>query len=106
MSRPHEQRPLWTVRRRATATLRRWGAWASASREWRDASERFRAEHSRFLTFALRWPSRYPRIPTKRVSDGGFERLLARRSGREWADRWWTTAMDRVDQGRTNEADR
>ncbi|MEO1512756.1 MAG: hypothetical protein AAFU70_11840, partial [Planctomycetota bacterium] len=56
--------------------------WPRRLRDWRTCSERFRAEHSRFLTAALRAPRRYPKIPTKRVSQGGYERLLARESGR------------------------
>ncbi len=67
----------------------------------RDAGARFRAEHSAFLTKALmleKWAGRrYPRIPTKRVDQGGFDK--ARRvSGDERFEQWWQAAMRRVER--------
>ena len=38
-----------------------------------DPGARFRAEHSAWLTHAMRSRTRYPRIPAKRADQGGFE---------------------------------
>lgn len=38
-----------------------------------------------------------PRIPVRKVSEGGFSRMLERPGGRERADRWWASALDRVE---------
>ncbi len=56
-----------------------------------DAGERARREHSNFLTQALctRLGAGAPRIPTRRVDRGGFDRLMADSRGRQAADRWW-----------------
>jgi hypothetical protein len=61
----------------------------------RDAGERARREHSAFLTQALRnrIGVRHPRIPTRRVDRGGFDRLMADPRGRDAADRWWSSAF-------------
>lgn len=65
-----------------------------------DAGARFRAEHSRFLTLALRSGRKYPRIPTKRVDQGGYSGLLKLSEGEKRAAMWWSTAMNRVDDPR------
>ncbi|MEM0983045.1 MAG: hypothetical protein AAGI17_03740 [Planctomycetota bacterium] len=70
--------------------------WRSRYRDLREAGERFRAEHSRFLTIALRRPNAYPRIPAKPVREGGFSVLTSRESGRRHTRRWWSLALDRV----------
>lgn len=70
------------------------------SRRLTDAGERFRAEHSRFLTLALRSGRKYPRIPTKRVDQGGFSGLMKLSEGEKRASMWWTAAMNRVDDPR------
>jgi len=68
----------------------------------RDAGRRFRAEHSAFLTRALCRPgSRYPRIPTRRVDRGGWDRqreLAAQNGGEDRFERWWNAAMQRVER--------
>lgn len=69
-------------------------------RDPRIASERFRAEHSRWLTHAMLSGKRYPRIPTRLVSRGGFGPLMSRPEGSEIADRWWNDAFQRVDDPR------
>jgi hypothetical protein len=65
-----------------------------------DAGEQARREHSAFLTRALMLPpNALPRIPTRKVSEGGFSREMAAPEGRRWAQRWWSTTFDRVDEG-------
>lgn len=62
-----------------------------------DAGERFRAEHSRFLTLALLSGRRYPRIPTKRVDQGGFSGLMKLSESEKRTSMWWSAAMNRLD---------
>jgi hypothetical protein len=64
-----------------------------------DHAAEMRRRHSAWLTRAMRRPSRYPRIPTRRVSDGGFSAVVATPTGREWADQWWaeTLQMEELD---------
>lgn len=54
-----------------------------------------RALHSRWLTRALRQGGGkgVPRIPTRRVSEGGYGPLVATVEGREWADQWWSDTL-------------
>jgi len=69
-------------------------------RPGRGAAAAYRRVHERWLTWALASDAPIPRIPVKRVSDGGFSRLTARPRGRELAERWWRTAftvLDRLD---------
>lgn len=56
-----------------------------------DAGERARREHSAFLTQALRTRLgvNVPRIPRRKVDDGGFDRLMQDPRGRAAAERWW-----------------
>ena len=56
-------------------------------------SEKFRREHSEFLTFALWSKLPFPRIPVRSVKDGGFDELLRRQRGREVTERWWRRAL-------------
>jgi len=58
--------------------------------------ERMIVEHSIWLTEALRLPMGLPRIPVRRVGDGGFASLLATRAGRYRAERWWDSTLQRV----------
>jgi hypothetical protein len=51
--------------------------------------ERMIQEHSIWLTAALTTARPVPRIPTLRVSDGGFARLMTLPAGRYRAERWW-----------------
>lgn len=69
-------------------------------RRIQDAGERFREEHSRFLTLALRSRRRYPLIPTKRVDTGGFSGLMKLPDGQKRAEMWWAGAIRRVDEPR------
>jgi hypothetical protein len=60
-----------------------------------DAGARYRAEHSAWLTHALQGSDRYPRIPARAVRCGGYDRMMARESGRWLAARWWAIALSR-----------
>lgn len=62
-----------------------------------DAGARFRAEHSRFLTLALLSGRRYPRIPSKRVDQGGYTGLMKLDEGEKRAAMWWAAAFMRLD---------
>ncbi|MBU6412383.1 MAG: hypothetical protein KGS45_02830 [Planctomycetes bacterium] len=61
------------------------------------AGERARLLHSRWLTEALRSGRDLPRIPLRRVEEGGWEELLAKPKGRDVAERWWRRALRWVD---------
>jgi hypothetical protein len=60
------------------------------------------AEHSAWLTWAIGlgfgrrrrdgWDC-LPRIPVRRVADGGFARLMSTPGGRYRAERWWDKAL-------------
>jgi hypothetical protein len=62
-----------------------------------DAGERARRIHSQWLTNALELEKPYPRIPRRRVDEGGFSRLLSRANARQLIERWWSLALRRVD---------
>lgn len=56
--------------------------------------ERMRREHERWLDRALSGGAgELPRIPVRRVDQGGFGALLAAPGGRERADQWWLDAF-------------
>ena len=61
------------------------------------AGEKARRLHSAWLTRALAEPQRFPRIPARPVRDGGFTCLVAKPSGRAWADEWWTDTLESLD---------
>lgn len=61
------------------------------------AAERFRREHSLWLTQAMLTGRAYPRIPSRRVDAGGFDGLRAREGGGRRAGAWWAAALTRVD---------
>ncbi len=63
-----------------------------------DAGTRFRAVHSSFLTRALRYGLRHPRIPAKRVDEGGYSGLLKMPEREKRAILWWSAAMNRMDK--------
>jgi len=60
-------------------------------------ARRFIAQHARWLTRAIRSGREYPRIPCRRVADGGFARLMATRDGRKIAQGWWYRALEELD---------
>jgi hypothetical protein len=66
------------------------------------ASARMIREHSAWLTRMLRDGSARvgripPRIPVRRVSEGGFSRLTSTPTGRSRAERWWERTLERLD---------
>ena len=69
-------------------------------RNKRDLAEQYRRVHEAWLDRAVRTGRPDLRIPTRLVRNGGFSGLMSRSSGRHWAQVWWTTALERVDNGR------
>lgn len=63
----------------------------------RDKPAEFRRVHEEWLTRALRSRRDYPRIPTRRVDEGGFDAMMSRAEGQEHARLWWDRALDRLD---------
>lgn len=61
-----------------------------------EAGRLARLVHSRWLSDAIAGRMDPPRIPTRKVSEGGFSRMLGRPGGRERAERWWDLALERV----------
>ncbi len=61
--------------------------------DWEEAGERARKAHSEWLTKALRSGSKVPRIPLRRVSDGGWDSMMATEEGRCWATEFWQSAI-------------
>lgn len=53
--------------------------------------------HSVWLTKALRSGRPMPRIPTRLVRDGGFDRELATPDGRRWAEEWWYKTLEETE---------
>lgn len=56
------------------------------------------AETSAFLTWALRTGVEVPRIPRRRVDEGGFKQLLALPGARERIGHWWDCTLDRIER--------
>ena len=54
------------------------------------------AETSAFLSWALRNHRRLPRIPRRRVSEGGFKMLLRQPGAKAAIGRWWDAVLDKV----------
>ena len=63
---------------------------------WGPQRRRMIATHSRFLTWALEQDRELPRIPTRRVDQGGFTQLMSRPAARVMASHWWHRTLDRV----------
>jgi len=70
--------------------------WGPRLAELKDPGARFRAEHSAWLTHAMRTDAGYPRIPAKPTLHGGFENLMRLPTGPMHAERWWRIALGRV----------
>jgi hypothetical protein len=60
--------------------------------------ERMIREHSRWLSCAIRRGAAVPRIPVRRVAEGGFARLMSTPGGRQRAQRWWASALENGDE--------
>ncbi len=60
------------------------------------AAAKARLLHSRWLTRALQHGGglHVPRIPTRKLSEGGFGPIMATREGQEWAEDWWQQTLD------------
>jgi hypothetical protein len=52
---------------------------------------------SAFLTWALAEDRGLPRIPRRRVDQGGFAPLLRQPGVRQMVDRWWTRTLNLFD---------
>ena len=74
----------------------RWRFWIR--REALEAGARMRQEHSAWLTDAVLSDRPYPKIPLRRVDEGGFDRLRERPNGPERAAAWWFAAFQRMDR--------
>ncbi len=58
-------------------------------------------ELERWLNWALGVDgSELPRIPLRRVNDGGWSGVVRTLEGRRWADEWWEGAFAAVDLDR------
>ena len=51
------------------------------------------AQTGAFLTWAMAQDRGLPRIPRRRVDEGGFTELLQRPGARAAADRWWERTL-------------
>ena len=60
-------------------------------------AHRLIAEHARWLTQALRSRRRYPQIPVRKVTEGGFARLMATQEGRRISEKWWYHTLEKLD---------
>ncbi len=59
--------------------------------------QRMIAETSAFLEWALSDGQGLPRIPRRRVDEGGFTMMMRRPLGRIIAAHWWRRALERID---------
>ena len=62
-----------------------------------DKAAAFRRVHELFLSRALSSRKPYPRIPTKKVSLGGFDRMMGTAAGRDRAKAWWAIVFAGMD---------
>ena len=56
-------------------------------------------EHSLWLSRMLRGrrgTRQPPRIPVRRVSEGGFSKMMSTPAGRHRAERWWERTLERM----------
>jgi hypothetical protein len=74
-------------------------AWRTARNDENPKGKLFRLIHEQWLNRALRSRIPYPRIPVRKVDEGGFDRVHRNADARAHADRWWALALDRVDSG-------
>jgi len=61
-----------------------------------DARRRAIAETNAFLTWAIRSEQDLPRIPRRRVDQGGFSQMLKRPLSGTIIAYWWAQALDRI----------
>lgn len=72
--------------------------WNSPQRRPRDLRQEAIDETSAFLSWALAQDGRAPRIPTRRVYQGGFTSMLRERAARVLVDRWWSRALEFIER--------
>ncbi|MEZ6233941.1 MAG: hypothetical protein R3B68_07105 [Phycisphaerales bacterium] len=70
--------------------------WWFSKHDRMEAGRRARLIHSLWLTEAMARPYDVPRIPTRRVSEGGFASMASRPGGMARAERWWSLALERT----------
>ncbi len=61
-----------------------------------EAGELARRQHSQWLTRVLASAQPVPRIPVRRVDEGGFTPQMQRKHGPGHAETWWALALERV----------
>jgi hypothetical protein len=62
-------------------------------------AESMRRFHSAWLSAAFKRGARPPRIPTRKVSDGGWGSMMETPEGRAWAEEFWQGALDHPEAG-------
>jgi len=74
--------------------------WDDGSPNWRGDESRRRmiAETSAFLTWALENNIEVPRIPRRRVDEGGFTRILKHPGAKTAVNWWWSRTLDFMDK--------
>lgn len=72
-----------------------WGLFGR--KKWMTLGDRYRTEHSVWLTGAMGGHRSFVRIPVRRSDEGGFSPMTSRTEGRARADLWWQLAFDRTD---------
>jgi hypothetical protein len=79
--------------------------WRLFSREKAlERGEAARRLHSSWLSRAIRREKSYPRIPIRRVDQGGFDALMGTSYGRACAEAWWMMALEQVDDASDDQA--
>lgn len=68
-------------------------------KDWEEAAERMRRVHSEWLTGAMKHGKRPPRIPVRKVSEGGWSAMMETEAGRAWAEEFWQGALEHPDAG-------
>ncbi|XAL99008.1 hypothetical protein OT109_15660 [Phycisphaeraceae bacterium D3-23] len=62
----------------------------------RDARSQAIAETSAFLSWALSQDRPLPRIPRRRVDQGGFAEMMRAPLARKIVAHWWSQALERI----------
>lgn len=60
-------------------------------------AERMRRAHSEWLTGAFKRGASPPRIPLRKVSDGGWGSIMSTPEGQAWAREFWEQALEHPD---------
>ncbi len=63
-----------------------------------DHRERMIAETNAWLNWALQTDHPLPRIPRRRVDEGGFSAMLRVPAARAAFDRWWSKTLDALER--------